>query len=87
MLPKKCADKRAQQSIVKSKDFFIAVHPHVFVNGVGEDEANSIQLYTTNEIDLHNKAFHKQLKFRFPTTRQKNVIVSQGLCNTAEVDY
>ena len=40
VLPTKCADKRAQQSIAKSKDFFIAIRPPVLANGVGGDQAN-----------------------------------------------
>ena len=67
-------------------EFFCKIRPHVFINGVGGDKDADIQSYSSSEINLHNSEFHKQLKFRFAATRQKNVIASRGLRNTAAVD-
>ena len=67
-------------------EFFCKIRPHVFINGVGGDKDVDIQSYSSSEINLHNSEFYKQLKFRFAATRQKNVIASRGLRNTAAVD-
>mmetsp|Transcript_430 Transcript_430/g.958 ORF Transcript_430/g.958 Transcript_430/m.958 type:complete len:102 (+) Transcript_430:331-636(+) len=73
----KWAIKQSKLWITKSSDFFTAIRPRAFVNDVGSDKDFNVQSYTTAEINLHNSKFHKQLKFHFAATRQKNVIASR----------